>query len=65
MHGSPTRTAKGLNFSCVLNPAIIAGFAVQITSKFYTGLVRAAVVEHMGSKRGLQWLTKAQCEVIK
>jgi hypothetical protein len=63
--GSPTRTAKGINVVSVLNPAIVAGFALEVGSIMQSGLFRAVVVEHSGGKRGLEWNTSTQCEVIK
>lgn len=63
--GSPTRTDKGCDITSVLNAAIIAGRGLQVTSQFFDGLYRAAVVEHRFSRDGLTWTTAAQCEVIK
>lgn len=65
LDGSPERTDKGCNIKSKLNPAIIAGRGIQITSQFFNGLYRNAVVEHKGSRDGLLWDTLAQCEVIK
>jgi len=65
MVGSPTRTKKGVNFVSRLNPAVVAGFGVMIKSRSINGLYRAAVVEHAGGKRGLEWKTQAQCEAIR
>ncbi len=63
--GSPDRTAKGVNFSAVLDPRIRPGWGVQIQSQFVTGLYRVVVREHMGDSDGIKWLTRVQCEVIK
>lgn len=65
LHGSPTRTKKGCNIVSTLNPAIVAGRAVQVTSKFFSGYYRAAVVDHQFDSYGLRWQTAAQLEVIK
>lgn len=65
LHGSPKRTAKGLDFSCVLDPRIRPGWGVQLKSEFASGLYRAVTREHAGSRRGKTWKTTAQCEAIK
>ncbi len=65
MIGSPTRTKKGCNVSTNLNSAIIAGRGIQVTSKFFNGLYRSAVVDHKYDTDGLIWRTDAQTEVIK
>jgi len=64
--GSPTRTDKGCDIDGLMNPAVIAGRAVQTRSKFFNGLYR--VVNHTHEFSNFdpnRWSTKAQCEVIK
>lgn len=63
--GSPTRTKKGTNVASVLNSGIIAGRGIQVTSQFFNGLYRCAVVTHKYNTDGLVWRTDAQTEVIK
>lgn len=63
--GSPTRTDKGCNLESIMNPAIIAGRATQVTSQFFNGLYRNVNVSHQFSNYGKDWKTSAQCEVIK
>ncbi len=65
LDGSPVRTDKGCNFKSKLNPAIIAGRGVQVTSQFFNGLYRAVNVTHEFSTDGMKWSTSAQTEVIK
>jgi hypothetical protein len=65
MIGSPARTKKGCNVASVLNSAIIAGRGIQVTSQFFNGLYRNAVVDHKYDTDGLIWRTDAQTEVIK
>jgi hypothetical protein len=65
LDGSPTRTDKGCNFKSKLNPEIVAGRGVQVTSQFFNGLYRAVNVDHQFSKRGTKWDTMCQSEVIK
>lgn len=63
--GSPVRTKKGANVVSVLNPGIVAGRGLQVTSQFFNGLYRAAVVTHQFDSDGVKWTSTAQCEVIK
>jgi hypothetical protein len=65
LDGSPTRTDKGCNFKSKLNPEIVAGRGVQVTSQFFNGLYRAVNVDHQFSRRGTKWDTMCQAEVIK
>lgn len=63
--GSPIRTDKGCNYESVINPGIIAGRGVQVTSQFFNGLYRNAVVDTAFDSDGLTWKMAAQAEVIK
>ncbi len=63
--GSPERTDKGCNFVSTLNPAIVAGRGCQVTSQFFNGLYRVAVLDTEWASDGTKWASKAQTEVIK
>lgn len=63
--GSPKRTKKGVDVTCVLNPAVRPAWGLQLKSRGFKGLYRTVNVRHVGDSGGIKWQTVAQCEVAK
>ncbi len=58
MHGTPTRTNKGVDVVVNLNPAIRPGTLIQIQSRDITGPFKVKKTNHSGDEKGLKWETK-------
>lgn len=60
--GSPTKTDKGINFICLLNPALKVNHKVTIDSLIYKGSFKIVKVTHKGSNYGDEFYTTIEAE---
>ncbi len=63
--GSPKRTNKGVDFECLLQPAIRPGVSVQLDAIDIKAALRITKVKHACNSSGTEWKTQATGMVRK
>lgn len=60
--GSPTKTDDGINFTCLLNPALKVNHKVIIDSLIYKGSFKIIKLTHKGSNYGDEFYSEVEAE---